>query len=110
MASRGSLSGTAGDVAFDLTLSGLGSTSSSFIVNGSGSATIQGVSGTFQVSNVSVPKSPGAYPTSGTITVVASGSTVTVTFNGTRYATGTYTYRGITVPFTIDLDTGEVTH
>ena len=110
MASRGSLSGTAGDVAFDLTLSGLGSTSSSFIVNGSGSATIQGVSGTFQVSNVSVPKSPGAYPTSGTITVVASGSTVTVSFNGTRYATGTYTYRGITVPFTIDLDTGEVTH
>ena len=78
-------------------------------VNGTGTGTYQGASGDVTVSNVVIPKTTGAYPTSGTVTVISGGITITVTFNGTRYAQGTYVYRNKTVTFTIDLETGEVT-
>ncbi len=110
MTSRGTLNGPPGSLTFDLALGGLGSASTPFTVSGSGSGTYQGVAATFTVTNLVVPKSTSSYPSSGTMTVVSQGSTVTVAFNGTNIASGSYTYRGVSVPFTINLDTGEVSH
>lgn len=107
--SRGVAAGLQGLLSFDLILTGVKQGVASVTANGSGSATYQGVSAAVQISSLVVPKTPGSYPSSGTISVTSNGITVTVAFNGTRYATGTYTYRNQSFTFTIDLQTGEVT-
>ncbi len=108
MVAIGSASGSLGSADFNLTLSGAKASSLSLTVNGSGTCLYQGVSGSYDVLNVVQPKVLNAYPTSGTIKAVASGITVTVTFNGTQFATGTYSYRNRSYTFTINLETGEV--
>ena len=106
---KGSAAGVQGAVVFDLVLTGVKQGSPSIIVNGTCSGTIQGASGDATVANVVIPKTAGAYPSSGTITILSNGITVTLTFNGTKTVAGTYTFRNHTSTFTIDLETGEVT-
>ena len=58
-----------------------------------------------------IPKLPDFYPDQGGIGVtvyVANGSRVTVTYNGTRFASATFTYQGVLYHFIIDLDTGQI--
>lgn len=106
---RGTAAGLQGALDFDLVLGGTLQGVTAVTVNGTGTGTYQGATGDVTVSNVVIPKTTGAYPTSGTVTVISGGITVTVTFDGTRYAHGTYVYRNKTMTFTIDLETGEVT-
>ncbi|MBK9967588.1 MAG: hypothetical protein IPP07_23020 [Holophagales bacterium] len=106
---KGTAAGLQGALDFDLVVGGVMQGVTALSVNGTGTGTYQGASGDVTVSNVVIPKTTGAYPTSGTVTVISGGITITVTFNGTRYAQGTYVYRNKTVTFTIDLETGEVT-
>ncbi|MFH1176615.1 MAG: hypothetical protein V1750_04335 [Acidobacteriota bacterium] len=106
---KGSAVGSQGTVSFDLTITGVNTGSSSITINGTGTGTYQGVSGSFTVTSVVVPKAADSYPTSGTITVTSGPATVTVTFDGTQYAKGTYTVGPVTRQFTIDLATGTVT-
>ena len=100
--------GTAGNGSFDLTVSGVKAGVANLTANGTVSGSYQGTSGTGTVANLVIPKTAGAYPTTGTIVVQSDGITVTVTFDGTRYAQGTYEFRALTVRFTINLDTGEI--
>ena len=106
---KGQGAGLQGAITWDLTLLGVKLAATSLTIGGSGSGTYQGTSGTFTVSSVVLPKSAGAYPTSGTVAVTANGLAVTVAFNGTQYASASYSYLGHSVTFTIDLATGEVT-
>lgn len=106
---QGTAAGLQGALDFDFVLGGVMQGVASLTVNGTGSGTYQGASGDVTVANVAIPKTTGAYPTSGTVTVISGGITITVTFNGTRYAQGSYVYRNKTMTFTIDLETGEVT-
>ena len=105
---RGSATGLQGHLSFDLVLTGTSLLTPDVTVNGTGTAAWQGASGTVQVNALVVPKQPGAYPKSGTVVVTSGGITVTVTFDGTSTAHGTYTFRNQTIRFTIDLATGEV--
>ena len=105
---NGSATGILGTVSFNLVMTGAKASSVNLTINGTGTGSYQGVSGTFEVINVIQPKVPGSYPISGTIRAVAGAITVTVSFNGTQYATGTYTYRNRSYTFTINLQTGEV--
>jgi len=105
---KGNASGTQGYLDFDLSLTDI-RTGVAFTANGTGTATYQGVSGAVTVTNLAVPKVLPPYPTSGTVVVASNGITITVTFDGTQYAEGTYQYRNQTIHFTIDLKTGEVT-
>ncbi len=100
--------GERGSVALDLRVSGLGLLAGSLLVDGSGIAIGMGRTGVVTIEELEIPKTLGAYPTSGTILVAAGDIGVTVTFDGTRYAQGSYTDSGVTVTFTIDLLTGEV--
>jgi hypothetical protein len=106
---QGTAAGLQGALDFDLVVGGVMQGVTALTVNGTGNGTYQGASGDVMVANVVIPKTTGAYPTSGTVTVVSGGITITVTFNGTRYAQGSYQYRNQNVTFTIDLETGEVT-
>lgn len=104
----GQASGSQGFLEFDFALTDI-RTGVAFIANGIASANYQGTSGTVEVTNLVVPKVLPPYPTGGTIVVTSNGITVTVTFNGTQFAEGTYQLRSQTVHFTINLKTGEVT-
>lgn len=106
---KGSAEGPLGSATYDLTVTGVNTGAASLGVTGSGSAVYEGTYGTFVVSGLTIPKSAGAYPTAGTVTVEVGGVTVTVTFNGTQFAHGSYTMGRVSVPFTINLETGEVT-
>ncbi len=106
---KGQASSTQGYVTFDLTITGTNTGSPNLVVNGSGTASYQGVSGTYTVTALVMPKSPGAYPTSGTVVVSVPPATLTVTFNGTQYAEGVYALGPATRTFTVDLATGEIT-
>jgi hypothetical protein len=106
---KGTAAGLQGALDFELVVGGVMQGAPALTVNGTGTGTCQGVSGDVTVAGVAIPKTAGAYPASGTVTVVTGTLTITVTFNGTRYAQGTYQYRNQTVTFTIDLETGEVT-
>jgi hypothetical protein len=108
MIANGSANSSLGTVTFSLVMTGAKANSAALTVNGTGSGTFQGISGTFEVINLIQPKLPNTYPTSGTIRALASGITVTVTFNGTQYVTGTYSFRNHSYTFTINLETGEV--
>lgn len=109
MTATGQAWGTQGNVTFDFVLGGVNASASSYVVNGSGSGSARGTTGTFTVTSVVIPKAVGSWPTSGTVSVQALGVTVTVTFNGTSTVTGTYTYLNQTRSFTVNLATGEVT-
>jgi hypothetical protein len=107
--SKGDAAGLQGALNWDFVLTGTKTTSTTLTTNGSGSGNYQGISGTAAISNLVMPKTVGAWPSSGTMTVSSGGITVTLSFNGTQYATGTYTYHNQTFTFTINLLTGEVT-
>ncbi|MCP4664424.1 MAG: hypothetical protein GY856_54265, partial [bacterium] len=100
--------GEQGSVALDLRVSGLGFLSSNLLVDGSGTAIGMGRTGAVTIADLDIPKTLGSYPRSGTIEVTAGDVGVTVEFDGTRYAQGSYIDSGVTVAFTIDLLTGEV--
>ena len=104
----GSASGPNGTVTFDFTLDGTQAAVGALVVNGSGTASGANGTASYTVANLVLPKNL-AYPTSGTIVVVSGAITVTVRFDGTHLAQGTYTFLAVTKHFTIDLDTGQVT-
>jgi hypothetical protein len=106
---KGQAAGTQGYLQLDLTLTDIRAGSTAFAVNGTGNATYQGTSGTIAVSNLTIPKVLPPYPTSGTIVATVNGIAITLTFNGTQYAQGTYEIRNQTIHFTVNLKTGEVT-
>lgn len=101
-------SGERGTVALDLRVSGLDLAASSLLVDGSGTAIGMGRTGVVTIEDLEIPKTFGSYPRSGIIRVTAGDLVVTVEFDGTRYAQGSYADAGATVTFTIDLLTGEI--
>jgi hypothetical protein len=105
---KGQAQGSGGTVAFDITIVGIGQGSNTYTVNGSGTVVFEGITATYAVTSLVQPKS-AAYPASGTVTVAAAGVVATVSFNGTSTVHGTYTVGLITMSFTINLATGEVT-
>jgi hypothetical protein len=106
---KGQAQGAGGTVSFDIVIVGIGQGSDSFRVSGYGTVVFQGISATYTLASLVQPKS-ASYPSSGTVTVAAAGVVVSVSFNGTSVVHGTYTVGLITMGFTIDLATGEVTH
>ncbi|HPC84209.1 MAG TPA: hypothetical protein P5234_12765 [Thermoanaerobaculaceae bacterium] len=105
---RGHASGVLGRVEYDFTLAGTNQGSDNLTVNGSGNVESQGIAASYTVIDLVQPKALH-YPTAGTIVVTSGPIVVTVTFNGTNIATGTYTVGLVTRQFQINLDTGEVT-
>lgn len=107
---KGRATGPQGWVTFDLVITGFGPLSQTLTVNGSGTASYQGVTGTFTVTNLVMPKRPGAYPSSGTIVVsIPPATTATVTFDGSQYAQGAYAMGPATRTFIINMENGDVT-
>lgn len=107
--SRGSVAGIQGQLTFDILATGTTLLTPTTTVSGTGTGNYQGTAATIAINSVVVPKVSPFYPTSGTVVVNAGGSTVTVTFNGSQFAHGSYTFHGVTVTFTVNLVTGEVT-
>jgi hypothetical protein len=105
---KGTASGPKGSVEFNLTLSGLNLSSSYFVVNGDAQAKYQGTTANVEVKDFKMPKEFNKYPTDGTITVWVLGAKVTITFNGTRFAHGSFIYNSVTYEFTIDLESGQI--
>ena len=58
---------------------------------------------TAELRSLRVPKQTCAYPTSGQIVARAAEITVTVTFDGSATATGTYSWSGLGATFSIPL-------
>lgn len=92
---------------FEITGVGLGSTS--YVVNGGGTAKYGITSCTYSIDNMKIKKSGDGIPDSGSLTVSAGGVTFTVTFNGTESVQVTYSYLGMSYTITINLKTGTVT-
>ncbi|MEO6326767.1 MAG: hypothetical protein ABIT01_13785 [Thermoanaerobaculia bacterium] len=107
--SKGTAAGAQGALTWDFVVTGVRSTSSILTASGSGSGTYQGTGAAVTITTLAIPKSVGSWPTGGTVAIVSNGITVTITFNGTQYATGTYRDKNQSVTFTINLATGEVT-
>ncbi|MGV8038673.1 MAG: hypothetical protein AB2L07_00835 [Thermoanaerobaculaceae bacterium] len=105
---KGTATGLLGRVEYDFSFAGTNLGSDNLTINGSGSVEYQGIGAGYAVTNLVQPKS-GHYPTAGTIVVTTGPIVVTVSFNGTSTATGTYTVGLLTRQFQINLDTGEVT-
>ncbi|MCK4761416.1 MAG: hypothetical protein KAW12_04390 [Candidatus Aminicenantes bacterium] len=105
---KGSSSGTLGTITFDLTLSGVQTSSNTLTVNGSGTVTTGVLTASYKVNDMEVPKTIGAYPESGNIRITFTQTSLTITFDGSRYATATYTFLGLSYSIKIDLDTGGI--
>ena len=105
---KGLAQGAKGSLDYSVRLSGTTLTSGYIITNGNGSVTYLGATAVVNITNLKMLKLPNSYPIEGSITIVTLGSTVTVTFNGTKFAQGTFTYGGSTYNFSIDLDTGAI--
>lgn len=106
---KGDLSHPMGPMSFDITLAGVNRTANLLIVNGTGTMEYQSMEGTMTVQNLTIPKTSGSYPSSGTLYFSMEGMEITVTFNGTNTAHGSYSYMGETFTFDINLDTGVIT-
>ncbi len=105
---KGKVTGVDDTMDYDFVLTGTNNPYNTVTFNGIASVLYKGTSATINANNVKIPKSLTAYPSQGTITIITMGTTVTITFNGTRYAQGTFTYAGTTYSFTIDLETGQI--
>ncbi len=105
---RGMGSGDKGSITWDLTLTDVDLSTATYTVNGNGTVTTMGMTGTYRVDDVIMPTSGQGHPQSGTATILFDNGTVTIQFNGTNMAPATYMLGGVTVNFTINLDTGEI--
>ncbi len=97
-------------LALDFVLTGTENSASRLTINGDADAVASAARGWLSVSGLVLAKSLGAYPEGGQVAFGANtGQTIQIRFNGTQFATGTYTANGLTVSFTIDLRTGQIT-
>jgi hypothetical protein len=102
-------SGSNGSFDWDFVITGVGIGSTSYVVNGNGTAKYGATSCTYSVSDMKIKKSGDGIPESGSMTVSVGDVTVTVTFNGTESVEVTYRYLGMSYTVTINLKTGAVT-
>lgn len=79
-----------------------------YTVNGSGTSTYEGLTTTYTITDMTYSKLDDAIPESGSVSVSLEGATVTVTFNGSQNVAVTYSYKGFSYTFTINLLTGAV--
>lgn len=105
---QGRGSGTSGEVAFDLDITGLGLTELERRINGSGSAIHMGNESTYEIKNMGMIKLQDGVPDSGQLVVVVSGITFTVNFNGSSEVQVSYRYGGEDHTFVIDIINGTV--
>jgi hypothetical protein len=102
-------SGSNGFFDWNFIITGVGIGSTSYIVNGTGTAKYGDTLCTYSVSDMKIIKSGDGIPESGSMTVTIGEVTFTVTFNGTESVVVTYHYLGMSYTVTINLKTGEVT-
>jgi len=105
----GTASGYAGSISFDLAITGVQEDAANLVVNGTGTFTYVGLPGTYTINGLAISKDVGAYPEAGNVTIRVWEITVTIQYNGTRYATATYSWGNLSYSFTIDLEAGDVT-
>lgn len=101
--------GNEGSFTWDLEITGIGLTSSAFVINGSGTTNYQGTTTSYVVDDMTINKLEDGIPETGTLVLGMSGVQITVTFNGSQLVQVTYEYRGRSYTFTINLETGEIT-
>lgn len=109
---EGTGSGPNGSFSWDLDINQISVHSSSgyIIVDGDGTAATEGISVTWSLSDVHIDKlSTDIFPESGTMTLQYSGITIKITFNGSETVTVTYSYKGLSYTFKINLTTGQIT-
>lgn len=104
---KGHATGVLGRVEYAFSFAGTHRGSDYVTINGRGTVEYQGVAAGDAVTNLVQPKSGRS--TAGTIVETSGPIVVTVSFNGTSTATGTYTVGLLTRQFLINPDTGEVT-
>ncbi len=107
---EGTITGPEGSVTFNITMTGLTPNSNIYTTNGNGTSSYLGYNGSFEINNLQMSKQEDVYPESGTIIVTSGGQTVTITFNGTDTATGTYSVAGATITFRVNLTTGAISY
>ncbi len=105
---KGTCSGDEGSCSFAVVITGVGLTDTTYVLNGNGSATYDGVSTTVIVDDMTMKRLDDGIPESGSVTMTANGVAFTVTFNGSETVTVTYSYQGLSYSFTVNLLTGAV--
>ena len=106
--SNGEGSGSEGSFTYDFTITGVNPTSDTYTINGSGTTTYQGETTSWTVDNMTFNKLEDEYPENGSLAITIEGVTITVTFNGSQTVQVTYTYKGHSYTFTINLETGAI--
>lgn len=104
---KGDMTGLFGSMTYDLTITGVEYASSTLTVNGGGTITYVGITGSYSVNNVKIPKN-AAYPASGTVSMSMYSVTATLTYNGSNTVTATYSWMGHSYSVKINLDTGQI--
>lgn len=105
---KGITTGIQGSIDFNFTLIGVNVSSVFFVVYGNAQVNYQGTVANVEVKDLKISKQSNSYPSGGTIVIWIYGAKVTITFDGSRYAHGTFIYNNTTYEFTIDLETGQV--
>ncbi len=104
---KGTISGSSGDLNFNIEITGFTNGDEEVVLNGSGSISYLGSSGSFNLNNVTVA-GYSDYAVSGTLTVVIEGVSVSISYNGNSKIIVTFNYNGKNYSFTINLDTGNI--
>lgn len=101
-------SGPNGSFTHDFTISGLGSLSTKYQVDGFGTSTYMGTSVTYTITAMIMDRLGDGIPGSGSMALTVENIGMTIVFNGSETVQVTYTYKSFSYTITVNLKTGEI--